>query len=233
MCKAFGIPECSYYQWSRQKDKRDERRLREQGLVKVVRETFEEFERKFGCTNLLRTLNERQVEINEYKLRRIMRENGLYSIVIKKFKPYKPGKSDSLYAENKLQRNINPAELNEFWCGDIMYIRTNLGWVYLAVVLDLFNREVIGYSISKNIDTELVKNALGNAVANRGKHENLIFHSDRGTQYSSRGYRNMLDDLKNRSLHECAWLSVRQRGDGELLRQLEKGASSPQDIRRY
>lgn len=63
------------------------------------------------------------------------------------------------------------------------------------MVLDLFNREVIGYSISKNIDTELVKNALGNAVANRGKHENLIFHSDRGTQYSSRGYRHMLDEF--------------------------------------
>jgi len=79
----LGIPQCSFYQWSRQEDKR----------------------------------NERLVDINEYKLRRIMRENGLYSIVVKKFKSYKPGKGDGLYAENMLQRNFNPAELNEFWCG--------------------------------------------------------------------------------------------------------------------
>lgn len=61
-------------------------------------------------------------------------------------------------------RAKSPFGLNQFWCGDITYIRTNLGWVYLAVVLDLFNKEVIGYAISKNIDTELVKNALGNAA---------------------------------------------------------------------
>lgn len=65
----------------------------------IVREAFEEFERKFGCTKLLMALNDRRVEINEYKLRRIMRENGLYSIVVKKFKPYKPGRSDGFYSE--------------------------------------------------------------------------------------------------------------------------------------
>lgn len=70
---------------------------------------------------------------------------------------YKPGKSDGMFAQNLLQRNFAPFGLNQFWCGDIPYIRTNLGWVYLAVV-------------------------------NRGKHENLVFHSDRGTQYSSLGY---------------------------------------------
>ncbi|MCL4103138.1 IS3 family transposase ISMdi5 [Fibrobacter succinogenes] len=195
MCKALGIPQCSYYQWSKQETKRNQRRQREADLVQTVRDVFEEHHRVYGCTKLLKVLNERVVQINEYKLRRIMRENGLYSVAIKKFKPYKPGKSDGMFAENRLQRNFAPFGLNQFWCGDITYIRTNLGWVYLAVVLDLFNREVIGYSISKNIDTELVKNALGNAVANRGTHENLVFHSDRGSQYSSRGYRNMLDSL--------------------------------------
>ncbi len=196
MCIALGIPQCSYYQWSRQETKRNLRRQRETDLVQTVRSVFEEFKSIYGCTKFLRELNDRSVDINEYKLRRIMRENGLYSVVVKKFKPYKPGKSDGMYAQNLLQRNFTPVGLNQYWCGDITYIRTNLGWVYLAVVLDLFNKEVIGYSISKNIDTELVKNALGNAVANRGKHENLVFHSDRGTQYSSCGYRTMLNELK-------------------------------------
>ena len=74
------------------------------------------------------------------------------------------GKSDGLFASNIIQRNFTPFGLNQYWRGDITYIRTYLGWVYLAVVLDLCNKEVIGYAISKNIDTELVKNAFGNAA---------------------------------------------------------------------
>ena len=80
------------------------------------------------------------------------------------------------------------------WAGDITYIPTNLGWVYLAAVLDLKNKEVIGYEVSRNIDSELCKRALSNALALRGKHEGLIFHSDRGSQHSSRAYKRMLQE---------------------------------------
>ena len=76
--------------------------------------------------------------------------------------------------------------MNKVWAGDITYIQTNLGWVYLAVVLDLKNKEAIGYEIGKNIDSELSMSALGNAIALRGRHKGLIFHSDRGSQYSSK-----------------------------------------------
>ena len=176
--------------------KRNEKRCREEKLVRSVREVFEEYYRVYGCGKLLFELNNRKVDVNEYKLRRIMRENGLYAVVCKKFKPYKLGKNDGMFASNIIQRNFTPFGLNQYWCGDITYIRTYLGWVYLAVVLDLCNKEVIGYAISKNIDTELVKNALGNAVAIRGLHEGVVFHSDRGSQYSSKGYKNMLEELK-------------------------------------
>ena len=80
--------------------------------------------------------------------------------------------------------------------GDITYIKTQTGWTYLSIVMDLFNREIIGYSISKNIDTELVKGALGNAISRVNNTEGIIFHSDRGPQYRSKGYKNIiiLDD---------------------------------------
>ena len=78
--------------------------------------------------------------------------------------------------------------------GDITYIKTELGWVYLAAVIDLYNREVIGYAISKNVDTELVKQALGNAIGRQGVKEGLLFHSDRGCQYASKGYEKMLEE---------------------------------------
>ena len=74
------------------------------------------------------------------------------------------------------------------------YIKTTLGWVYLAVVIDLYNREIIGYATSKKINTELVKKALANAIAKHGTGENLLFHSDRGIQYASKGFRKMLED---------------------------------------
>ena len=79
--------------------------------------------------------------------------------------------------------------------GDITYIKTQTGWTYLSIVMDLFNREIIGYSISKNIDTELVKSALGNAISRVNNTEGIIFHSDRGSQYRSKGYKNMLDEF--------------------------------------
>ncbi len=84
--------------------------------------------------------------------------------------------------------------MNKVWAGDITYIQTNLGWVYLAVVLDLKNKEAIGYEIGKNIDSELSMSALGNAIALRGRHKGLIFHSDRGSQYSSKKYKAMLNE---------------------------------------
>ena len=87
-----------------------------------------------------------------------------------------------------------PNRFNTVWAGDITYIPTNLGWVYLAAVLDMKNKEVLGYEVSRNIDSELCKRALSNALALRGKHEGLIFHSDRGSPYSSRAYKRMLQE---------------------------------------
>jgi len=120
--------------------------------------------------------------ISEHRIRRIMKENGFYPETRKKYKPTHSGKVDGKYSENIVQQNFKTKKKNETWVGDITYIKTTMGWVYLAIVIDLYNREVIGYSISKRIDTELVKCALANAIARSGTRENMIFHSDRGCQ---------------------------------------------------
>ena len=99
-----------------------------------------------------------------------------------------------MYSKNRLKQNFRTQERNEVWVGDITYIKSEIGWIYLAVVIDLYNREIIGYEISKKIDTELVKRALANAIARNGLKEGLIFHSDRGCQYASKGYRQMLEE---------------------------------------
>lgn len=130
------------------------------------------------------------------RVRRLMRENGFYPELAVKFKPQRNGKTDGRYCENMEKQEFKVAEKNRVWAGDITYIKTSVGWVYLAVVLDLFNREVIGYDIGKKIDTQLVKNALGNAIGRRGIKEGLIFHSDRGCQYASNGYQDMLKEKR-------------------------------------
>ena len=106
--------------------------------------------------------------------------------------PYRKAKSDGMYSENKVKRHFLPDRFHEFWAGDSTYIPTNRGWFYLAAVLDLKNKKMIGYEVSKNIDSELCKRALANALALRGRRKGLVFHSDRGSQYSSRAYKSML-----------------------------------------
>ena len=194
MCRAFQIEQCVYYQWLRQEKRRNNRRNAERKLAEQVRKVFVENKEVYGCRKLRVALNEIGLDLSEWKVRRIMRENGLYPVTMRKFKPYKKGKSDGIYSENVIKRDFSPEKLNCSWAGDITYIQTNLGWVYLAAVLDLKNKEVIGYDISKNIDTELSMKALGNAISLRGRHKGLVFHSDRGSQYSSKKYKTMLEE---------------------------------------
>lgn len=135
------------------------------------------------------------VDLSEWKVRRIMRENGLYPQVLKKIKPYKTGKADGKCYSNILDQDFSCSKPNQKWVGGITYIKTGLGWVYLAAVIDLYNREVIGYEVSRSVKTELACSALGNALLRRGKGSDaLVFHSDRGCQYSSQMYQRMLSE---------------------------------------
>ena len=193
MCKTLELCESSYYQWLRGEKRRRERQQEEQGLIKEVKRVFEETNRIYGCRRLQRTLAEQGIELSEWKVRRIMRENGMYPETMKKYKPGKSGTADGKYFENLIEQDSSCEGPNEKWVGDITYLRTMLGWVYLAVVIDLYNREVIGYSISRNIDTELTCRALSNALQRRGESEgSLLFHRDRGCQYTSKRYQRML-----------------------------------------
>ncbi len=194
MCKALELHPSSYYRWKRTEQKRKSKMKEELELVRQVEKVFKDSDKTYGYRAMQRALYSEGVVISEYKVRRIMRENGLYPEIGTKYKPVHNGKIDGKYYKNLLQQNFKTEKKNQVWVGDITYIKTQIGWVYLAAVMDLYNREVIGYSISKKIDTELVKQALSNAIARQGKEQGLIFHSDRGCQYSSKGYHKMLEE---------------------------------------
>ena len=192
MCRVLGVSEKQYYQWRIQEENRTSRRLKEFDLVQAIEDAFHASDDAYGCRKITRELKEAGIAISEWKVRRIMRQHGFYSVTQRKYKPYRHHQETNPYKEDLVKQNFRPEAPNVVWAGDITYIKTKIGWVYLAVVLDLYNREVIGYATSLKIDTELVKRALGEAIVRYPDTEGTIFHSDRGTQYASAGYQNAL-----------------------------------------
>ncbi len=154
---------------------------------------FSESRKTYGYRKMQRALAQSGTEISVYRVRKMMRENGFYPETCTKYKPYHNGKQTGQFSPNLLKQNFRTENPDKVWVGEITYIKTTLGWVYLAAVIYLYNRDVIGYAVSKQIDTELVKRALGNAIKGRENLSGLMFHSDHGCQYSSRGYRQMLE----------------------------------------
>ena len=161
--------------------------------VKIIERIFEENRRNCGYRSVKRRLEQEGYYLSEYMVRKIMKQNGLYPETMRKYKPCHNGKKDVKYLNNQVKQQFNANEQNQLWAGEITYIQTSVGRVYLFVVLDLYNREMIGYAMSKNIDIELVKISLGNAILRNGTKEGLIFHSDRGSQYASKGLQEMLE----------------------------------------
>ena len=194
MCKVLGLRECGYYQWLYRLKKNETKREAECMLAKKIREIFVKNKEIYGYRKMQRALEKEGIYLSEYRVRKIMKTTGLYPVVVKKYKPNHNGKQDGRFYNNIVNQKFTASKPNEVWTGDITYIKTDQGWVYLATVIDLYNKEVVGYSVSKNIDSELVKKALGNALVRIDtERSDIIFHSDRGCQYSSKAYQSMLN----------------------------------------
>jgi transposase InsO family protein len=146
----------------------------------------------YGSRPLRKALRAKGMEIGLYKIRRLMRANGLRSAWKRKFVHTTDSKHDLPIAENVLNRQFEPEAANKAWVADITYIRTRSGWLYLAVVLDLFSRKIVGWSMAPNMPAELVCSAMQLAIAQRQPSPGLIAHSDRGSQYASASYRSLL-----------------------------------------
>ena len=126
--------------------------------------------------------------------RRIMRDIGLYSRIKRKFVVTTDSNHIFKIAANILGRNFKADRLNHKWAADITYIPTKLGWLYLAVVMDLFSRKIVGWAMSENIDSVLVQSAMEMALLHRRPGDGLIHHSDRGVQYAAGDFQDLLED---------------------------------------
>ena len=121
-----------------------------------------------------------------------MKQRGLHAIQPKNYIPRTSDCRADLPSSNLLLNRKNPSRINEVWIGDITFIPTSEGWRYLAVVIDLYSRRVVGWSLADHLRAGLVSEALNNALKSRSRSRDLIFHSDRGSQYGSRVFRGLL-----------------------------------------
>jgi transposase InsO family protein len=157
-----------------------------------LKAAFNASDRSYGSRRLVSTLHTQNINIGRFKVMRLMRESKLKPVWKRKFVSTTDSNHTLPVAENILNRQFNPGQPNQAWTSDITYIRTRSGWLYLAVVMDLYSRKIVGWSTSPTMHTELISRALLMAIGNRQPTAGLLLHSDRGSQYASHEYQNLL-----------------------------------------
>lgn len=190
LCKALDVSASTYYYQPVEPDSEQER------MVVAMKVAFEDSDQTYGKRRLRQELQNQGHCVGVAKVRTLMKEHGLKAIIPKKKHYYPDAGNDSQYAPNLLARQFTPETVGTHLVGDITYIRSYEGWCYLACVLDLGSREIVGYATSRTPDTTLVKEALDNALKNMSVNaQQILFHSDQGCQYSSKAFREHLKIL--------------------------------------
>ena len=159
-----------------------------------LRAAFMASHQSYGSRRLVTAMENQGIRIGRYKVRSLMRKSALKPVWKRKFIHTTNSKHDLPIAANLLNRQFNPVAPNTAYVSDITYIRTGAGWLYLAIVLDLYARKVVGWAMAPSMPAELVCDALNMAIQQRRPAPGLIVHSDRGSQYASELYQDLLDE---------------------------------------
>ena len=195
MCRVLNVSTGGYYAWKKREPSVQQQR-REQ-FMDAVETSYEDSKGAYGYRKIHEDIVEGfDVPCCLETVRRIMKDKGLRSTRGRKFVVTTDSNHTMPVAENILERNFESDAPNEKWVRDITFIPTHQGWIYLATVMDLFARRIVGWATSKRIDTALISEALHKAIKERHPEEGLLHHSDRGSQYASRGYRKTLKLFK-------------------------------------
>jgi len=191
MCKVFKVTKSSYYRWLSEGPS-DRWKENEQPLVEIM-EIFEESKNSYGSIRMTRELKERGRNVGQNRIAKMMRAAGLQARKPKKFKVTTDSKHNYPVAPNLLDQEFYATGPGEVWVSDITYVRTKNGWLYLTVIIDLYDRKVIGWSMSRGLSAaETIIPAWMMATRNRPVSQELIFHSDRGTQYACNEFTKIL-----------------------------------------
>lgn len=157
-----------------------------------MRKLFDDSRGSLGSREMMKNLRQHGYDIGRYRVRKLMRQMNLVVSQRVAYKVTTQRKCSDAVADNLLNQNFNPTASNEVWAGDVTYCKTGEGWMYLAVVMDLYSRRIVGWHADKRMTTDLVCKAFQRAYALRRPSKGCVFHSDRGSQYTSKKYRALL-----------------------------------------
>jgi len=188
ICRTLGLPRSSYFHAARP----TETALADDHIGELIEEIFRRHRQCYGYRRIHRELRDHGIVCAATRVRRIMKERGLRALQPKNFKPRTSDGKATKPAPNLLLGKPLPDGINRVWAGDITFIPTASGWLYLAIVIDLCSRRIVGWSLADHMRKSLVIGALSAALQARRIPEGLIFHSDRGSQYGSIAFRDLL-----------------------------------------
>ncbi len=190
MCRVLQVSTSGYYDWRQRptpSNQDDER------LLVDIRAIHADSKKRYGSPRIHRKLRDRGIRCGQKRVARLMQEDGIRARRARRFKATTDSKHTLPVAENVLDRQFEVAVPNARWSADITYIWTRQGWLYLAVVMDLFSRRIVGWSMQETLARSLVIDALAMALTARRPGSGLVHHSDRGSQYASGDYQRLLE----------------------------------------
>lgn len=191
MCRILGVSRSGVYACAARGE--SHRAKRDRALMVHVRDAhIVTGQRTYGSPRVYRELRERRISVGRHRIARLMRSVGLWAKTPRRFVTTTVVDPGLPVAPNIVRRAFSPSRPNQTWASDITYVRTAAGWMYLAVILDLFSRKVVGWATSARADSALTMEALAMALRRRSPPRTLIHHSDRGCQYSSEDYQRAL-----------------------------------------
>jgi len=191
MCLVLSVSKIGYYHWLKLEP--SNRWLENQQLSKDIQSIFKDSFGSYGSPSIKKELETLGYKVSRPRVARIMKAHHLYVRRKRKFKVTTLSNHNYPIAPNLLQQNFKVERINQVWVSDITYVQTGQGWMYLTVIIDLYNRKVIGWSVSDNLTTEdTIIKAWDMAVKNTTFIKPIIFHSDRGIQYASSVFTNRI-----------------------------------------
>ena len=197
MCECFGLSRSGYYDWS--KRSASARAIEDEKLKTLIKALHKKAKGRYGHRPIYEHLQDGQVGCGQDRTLRLMKQSGISGVQSKGFKAQSTDSNHQFgYSPNLLKQLGKPDRCDQVWVSDTTYLRTEAGWTYLATVMDLCSRRIIGWSVSSHNDSKLICHALQAAAMTRGGHipSGLIHHSDRGSTYASYDYQRMLSSLK-------------------------------------
>ncbi len=190
MCHVLGVSRSGYYSWF--KRPKSEKKKSDEAMVIEIKRVYHQSYETYGARRIKARLEKEGIKCGKNRVSRLMRENGICSRLKRKYKATTNSNHRYPVAPNLLNQDFTADRPNEKWVGDLTYIWTDEGWIYLAAVEDLFHKEVIGWAFGSRITKEVTIEAIKMAIGKESPSEGLIFHSDRGSQYAAYAYQDIL-----------------------------------------